>query len=96
MATALVTQWRVAPGRRAEFIQAAGEAKKIHEGLGGRVRMFGATAAGTASGTLSYVLEFDDVAAYAPDDGLAERASAPQTSGDLAERLHGEDVRQAR
>ncbi len=65
MAVAVVTQWQVVQGRRAQFITEAGEAKPIHERLGGRVRMYGATLAGANTGMLTYVLEFDDLPAYA-------------------------------
>ncbi len=65
MAVAVVTQWQVVQGRRAQFITEAGEAKSIHERLGGRVRMYGATLAGTNTGIITYVIEFDDLAAYA-------------------------------
>jgi len=65
MAVAVVTQFHVTQGRRAQFIKEAGEAKPMHERLGGRVRMYAATAAGANTGMLTYVVEFDDMADYA-------------------------------
>jgi len=64
MAVVGVTQWRIKPGRMAQFVQACAHAKKIHERLGARnVRLLEATYAGTNAMLLSYVVEFEDFAA---------------------------------
>ena len=58
------TQWRVTPGRGADFIALAGEAKKIHERLGGRATLINWTNAGSSTGTFSYGLLFPDFATW--------------------------------
>jgi hypothetical protein len=65
MAVATVVRFQINPGRQLEFMTLVGEAKGIHEGLGGKVRVWNATIAGPDSGTVSYVIEHKDMAAYA-------------------------------
>jgi len=65
VAVALITNWRVNPGRNQEFLGLVGEAKKIHGRLGGRVRVWQAAVAGENSGNIGYVVEHDDLVAYA-------------------------------
>lgn len=64
MTVATVTAWRVAPGRNADFMELAAKGKAIQESHGGRVRLFQAALAGEATGTISFVIEHDDLAAY--------------------------------
>ncbi len=65
MAVAQVVQFQIVPGRNPEFMTNVAAGKKIHERLGGRVRVWAATAAGPNTGTVSYVIEHDDLAAFA-------------------------------
>jgi hypothetical protein len=65
VAVATVTQWRITQGRRQDFLAASQQAKKIHERLGGRVHLWGATLAGPNSALASYVIEHDDFQSYA-------------------------------
>jgi len=65
MAVATVTAWRPEPGKREELIQLFKNAKVIHERHGGRVRMWAAGMSGPNVGTLTYVIEHDDMAALA-------------------------------
>ena len=75
MAVATVTRFQVNPGRNADFMALVAEAKKIHARLGATVRVWNATLAGADSGTVSYVIEHKDIAAYASfSDKLAADA----------------------
>ena len=65
MAVATVTQWRVIPGRQQETLANIARARIIHERLGGRVRVWQATMAGPNAGVISYIIEHDDLVAYA-------------------------------
>ena len=65
VAVAQVAQFRIIQGKNQEFNANVAEAKKIHERHGGRVRVWQATAAGPNTGLVSYVIEHDDLAAYA-------------------------------
>lgn len=65
MAVAQVTQFRISPGKNQEFTAQVAEAKGHHERLGARVRVWQATAAGPNSGIVSYVVEHQDLAAFA-------------------------------
>ena len=65
MAVATITQFRINPGRNADFNAQVAEAKGHHERLGGRVRVWQATAAGPNTGVVSYVIEHKDLAAFA-------------------------------
>ena len=65
MAVAQVFQFRISPGRNQDFNANVAEGKKIQERLGGRVRVWQATAAGPNTGLVSYVIEHDDLAAFA-------------------------------
>ncbi len=63
MAVVSVDTWRPLPGRLPEFLSIGSEAKKIHERLGARVRVLRA-GAGPRPGTITYILEFDDMVKY--------------------------------
>ncbi len=65
MAVAQVFQFRIVQGKNQEFNANVAEAKKIQERLGGRVRVWQATMAGQNTGLVSYVIEHDDMAAFA-------------------------------
>lgn len=65
MAVALVTQFQINPGRNLEFMSLVSEAKKVHERLGGKVRVWTASVAGPNTGNVSYVIEHANLAAYA-------------------------------
>jgi len=65
MAVAQVIQFRISPGKNQEFNAQVAEAKKLQERLGGRVRVWQATAAGPNTGLVSYVIEHDNLAAFA-------------------------------
>ncbi|MDP9238220.1 MAG: hypothetical protein M3P30_12635 [Chloroflexota bacterium] len=65
MAVATVVRFAINPGKNQEFMALAAEAKKIHERLGGKVRIWNATLAGPDSGNVSYVIEHANIAAYA-------------------------------
>ena len=65
MAVATVTQWKVTPGKQQEVMANIARARLIHERLGVRVRVWQALLAGPQAGTIAYVLEYDDLAAYA-------------------------------
>ena len=65
MTVATITQWRPTQGRQQELLASVARAKQIHERLGARVRVWQSTMAGPNAGLLSYVMEFDDLAAYA-------------------------------
>src|SRR5262245_62134091 len=65
MTVATITQWRPTPGKQQELLANVAHAKQIHERLGARVRVWQSTMAGPNAGLLSYVMEFDDLAAYA-------------------------------
>ena len=58
------TQGRVIPGRTAEFLKLAGEAKKIHERLGGRATLINWSSAGSSTGTFGYGLVSPDFPAW--------------------------------
>jgi hypothetical protein len=63
MAVISVNIWRVRPGRLQEVLGYVGEARKIHERLGGRVRTWQPIIGGEPN-TFSYVIEYEDIAAY--------------------------------
>jgi len=65
MAVATITQFRINPGRNADFNAQVAEAKGHHERLGARVRVWQATAAGPNTNVVSYVIEHKDMAAFA-------------------------------
>jgi hypothetical protein len=65
MAVAQVFQFRIIQGKAQEFNANVAEAKKIQERLGGRVRVWQATLAGQNTGLVSYVVEHNDMAAFA-------------------------------
>ena len=65
MAVVQAVQFRIVPGKNEEFTNNVAAAKKIHERLGGRVRVWTAVAAGPNTGIVNYVIEHDDLAAYA-------------------------------
>lgn len=58
-----VHTYRIKPGRLQEILGNVGEARKIHERLGGRVRTWQPMVGGEPA-TFSYVVEYDDMAAY--------------------------------
>ncbi len=63
MAVVNVTVWRPQDGRAAEFLGQVAQAKKIHERLGGRVRVLQASI-GPNPFTVHYVVEHDDERAF--------------------------------
>jgi hypothetical protein len=65
MAVIQVSQFRVVPGKFQEFTANVAKAKKIHERLGGQVRVWTALIAGPNSGLVSYVIEHKDMAGFA-------------------------------
>jgi NIPSNAP len=64
MTVASVATWRPRDGKLAEFMANVSQAKKIHERLGGSVRIW-QTMFGAEMMTLGYVIEFKDMAAFA-------------------------------
>ena len=65
MAVATVATFQVLPGKNQQFQALIAEAKKHHERLGGRVRIWTATIAGENSNNVLYVIEHDDIVAFA-------------------------------
>ena len=65
MAVVQAFQFRIIQGKNQEFMANVAEARKIQEGLGGRVRVWQATAAGPNTGLVTYTIEHDDLAAFA-------------------------------
>ncbi len=65
MSVVQITNWRITAGRNVDFLALVSEAKKIHERLGGRVRVRQATFAGENAGRVAYVIEHDDMMALA-------------------------------
>ena len=65
MAVVQAIQFRIIQGKNQEFMANVAEARKIQEGLGGRVRAWQATMAGPNSGIVTYTIEHDDLAAFA-------------------------------
>lgn len=65
MAVLSNAMWRTIPGRAADFIKAAGEAKTIHERLGARAFAVQWSNSGANSGAIGYGLLFPDQAAWA-------------------------------
>jgi hypothetical protein len=65
MAVASQTQWRVTPGKQQEFMTNITQAKKIHQRLGGKVRVFLNSFGGPDTGTLVYRIEHADMATFA-------------------------------
>ena len=63
MAVATVHTWRIHPGRLQDVLGNVSEARKVHERLGGRVRVWEA-AIGGEPGSLTYVIEHDSMTAY--------------------------------
>ena len=71
MAVVAVSQWQANPGRLADLIAAARLAPPVHLRYGGRSRLLTATVAGPNTGILTFITEFDDMAAYAKwSDGI--------------------------
>ena len=64
MAILSTALWRVNPGRGADFMQAAAEAKKIHERLGARTFLMQWSNNGASSGVMGYGLLFPDLVAW--------------------------------
>jgi hypothetical protein len=65
VAVATVATFQVLPGKNQQFQANVAEGKKLHERLGGRVRVWQATIAGENSNSVLYVIEHDDLAAFA-------------------------------
>ncbi len=78
MAVVQAIQFRIHQGKNQEFMANVAEARKIQEGLGGRVRVWQATAAGTNTGLVTYTIEHDDLAAYAAFSDKLQADSAWQ------------------
>lgn len=66
--------WRINPGANAEFMQAASEAKRIHQRMGAQVAMVSWSSAGSLTGTVAYGLNHADLGAWArfTDSGLQD------------------------
>ncbi len=63
MAVLGITQWRIHPGKGAEFFENCVKAKAIQERLGVKsVRVFMGTYAGANANLVSYVIEQEDAA----------------------------------
>ena len=58
-----VSVWRARPGRFQDFLAVCTRAKKIHQRLGGKVRVFNSQFGGTPSATL-YTIEHADSNAF--------------------------------
>ena len=65
MALIQVAQFRMVPGKAQEFMTNVAAAKKIHERLGGQVRVWTTVVAGPNSGMVNYIIEHKDWASYA-------------------------------
>lgn len=65
VAVAQVAQFRIVQGKNQEFNANVATAKKIHERHGARVRVWQGVFAGENTGLVSYVIEHNDLAAYA-------------------------------
>ncbi len=63
MALAQVGTWRPRPGRYQDFIQICNQARKINERLGAQVRIW-QSQLGSSAGTVVYVIQHADGAAY--------------------------------
>ena len=63
MALAQVASWRPRPGRFEEFIKVCNQARGIHQRLGATVRIW-QTQLGSNSGTIAYVIQHADGAAF--------------------------------
>lgn len=63
MAIAQVAVWRPLPGRFVDFMKVCQQARKIHERLGGQVRMW-QTQMGSNANTLAYVIQHADGAGF--------------------------------
>ncbi len=76
MAVVQAIQFRIIQGKNQEFMANVAEARKIQEGLGGRVRVWQGTMAGPNTGVVTYTIEHDDLAAFAAftDKLLADSA----------------------
>ena len=64
MAVRQVVQFEPNPGRFNDMVGYMAEAKKIHQGVGWRVRAWQTIAAGAAGPRVSYVLESDNIVAF--------------------------------
>jgi hypothetical protein len=94
MAILQVTQFRIVPGRNQEFNENVAKAKKIHERMGGQVRVWAAVVAGPNTGLVTYSIQHADWASYAkfneklPADAEWQKFAAsvlqrPDPSGNL-------------
>ncbi len=63
MAIAQVAYWRPLPGRFEDLIKVCNQARKIHQRLGGQVRISQGQL-GSDAGTVAYVIEHADGAAF--------------------------------
>lgn len=63
MAITQVAYWRPRPGRSEDFNKACNQARKIHKRLGAQVRIYQGEL-GSDAGTLAYVIEHADGAAF--------------------------------
>jgi len=87
MALLTVAQFRVVPGKFQEFGANVATAKKIHERLGGRVRVWNAVVAGPNSGLVSYAIEHQDWASYASfNEKLATDSEWQQFAANVLQR----------
>ncbi len=74
MAAVSVITFRPFTGRVPELLVSLSEAKRIHERLGARIRVLQA-GAGPRPGTITYILEFDDMVKLGE---FAEKSNADQ------------------
>ena len=63
MAITQVAYWRPRPGRFEDLVEICNQARKIHQRLGGQVRIFQGQL-GSDAGTVAYVIDHADGAAF--------------------------------
>ncbi|MFQ5472908.1 MAG: NIPSNAP family protein [Dehalococcoidia bacterium] len=85
MAVATIHRFRIKPGRLQEFTKMLAEGRKIHESLGGRIRVWQSTIAGEPN-TISYVIEYDDMTAYA---AFGDKLRSDRAWQDVVQKARG-------
>ena len=65
MAIRVATRFRIIAGKNQEFLSQVAEGRKIHERVGGKVRVWQATLTGESTGNIAYIIEHNDISAYA-------------------------------
>jgi|SRR5579884_1556612 hypothetical protein len=90
MSIATTTTWKAAPGEREGLLRLFAEWKAMHERHGGRVRMWSYGLSGSDFGNLVYMVEFDDLEAYARfAAGVREDPDWPRLAPGLFSGAHG-------